>query len=275
MSIRYTKNLTQNSKNLRQDRFKYNQSNVVSRIQSLLTSPSNIVRLVFFDAIGSETTLDDKSSYLKDATLSLSGKSLDNDIKGNARYLNFNASGDYFYFDDSAELSFGDSLVDSAFTFIVCCNPNTMNGDIIAKYDGTTGAAKREYFFAFNSNKLDIALFDNSAGVKYIRTYSGTYTSDIGSWHTYGVTYSGSSAASGLDLYRDGSVVSSTDETNAPYTAMENLNPNVGNYELAGSGAKDLVCSFKIAFLAIIKEQLSATTMLEIDSILRRYVSAL
>jgi hypothetical protein len=260
----------------RHESFFENEEFIKRQILNVLTSPANLRRLVFFDARGAETTLKDKSSNTQNATLSLAASSLDPATAGRAKILNFNASGDFWDFEDADDLSFGNGTADSAFSIVSCIKPNSVSGQICAKYDDTTGNLKREYGLMFLSNKIAFRLYDTSANKTLGRTYNTALTADIGSWHTYISTYNGNSNLTGINVYRDGVNVDDTDSgIGAGYVAMESAGAKVGNYYLDASSAKISILPYVGSFIAIIAEELSQTQVTAIDTLLRRYVGVI
>lgn len=123
--------------------------------------------------------------------------------------------------DDSADFSFDDSG-DNPFS-IAAWIYVTVFGDsqaIVSKYQ----TDKREWLFYMDSlRKLYFVLFDESATVSpYVLADNALSTG----WHFVVATYDstgGATAANGVKIYVDGSLVDSTARNNANYVAMENL----------------------------------------------------
>lgn len=183
----------------------------------------------------------------------------------------------YFEFMDSDDLSFGDGSNDNPFSIIALINPNSVNGNhILTKYDLTTGSEKREWAFYFEAStyKLMTVLNDNSSGGLLQRYYNTALTSDIGTWHTYAMTYNGNSTYSGINLYRDGTTLTCVGTVSGAYTAMENLTAKAGNYRISTTGVKQYTGNSKYGFIAVIAEELSAAQAKEIDSLLRSYIGS-
>lgn len=277
MSIRYTKDGVQNSKTITQDRYRFAESDLLKKFYDIV-SITNVRRLIFFDAVNSDTVLTDKSTNKQNATLSLSASSLDQSISGKLRVLNFNASSDYWEFADADDLSFGNGSVDSKFSIISCINPNNVTTkDIFSKYNITTAQVKTEYRFTFTSaNKLQFLLYiPTSANTNISNLYNTALTGDIGSYHTYVATYDGSKVNTGIKLYRDGSIVSDTPNSGGTYSGMNNTTQVPGNYNINASGAKTAIGSYSASFFAVISDELSQTQITAIDTLLRRYVGVI
>lgn len=238
------------------------QTVVLQRLKSIVTSPSNIKRVIFFDETGATATLKDRSTNLSNAALSADASSLNPDISGNCRVLNFNGT-TYFEFPDADDLSFGNGTSDNPFSIVALINPNTVTSSCIL---GKNSTSNREWYLTFNSTKRLIAVFYDESTGGNIQTYTSARDADIGSWHTYFLTYNGSSTPAGMNLYCDGTILTSTD-AGGTYTAMENLSSTVGNRIAGGSKGNS-----KYGFIAVIAEELSSAQVKEIDSLLRSYI---
>lgn len=130
------------------------------------------------------------------------------------------ASTQYISIADSDSLSFGNATTDNPFTvaFTTKLTDATMSW-AIAKGSSTA----REYLIDFNaSDTFEILLFDNTSS-HYIKTISnGTFTADEGSFIRCVASYDGGGVATGLNLYRNGVLLASTDVTVGTYVAMHN-----------------------------------------------------
>ncbi|MDA1347841.1 MAG: hypothetical protein O3A47_03105 [Chloroflexi bacterium] len=91
---------------------------------------------------------------------------------------------------------------------------------ILSKFDNTTASTKREWDFTF-STYIEALLRDESAGAYIGRNSSGGPALVAGTWYFIGMTYDGSEAASGINLYKDGTAVDDADSSGGVYTAME------------------------------------------------------
>jgi hypothetical protein len=256
--------------------FNRNSQYLVNEFKTIVAD-SNIRRIIFFDATNNETTLKDRSTNKKDATLSLTAANLDSSVDGRLRVLNFNASGDFWDFEDSDDLSFGNGTTDSAFSVIVCVNINSLSGVpmLFAKNDNTTGNTNKEYALYWSANNLYFDLSDNSAGSFILRQSLGGYSADVGKYMTYIGTYSGNSGTSGIKMYRNGVQFDASSASGGTYTAMENKSAKAGNYFTANTGAKSGVCSAKYAFVAIVAEELTQSKVTSIDKLLRQYIGVI
>jgi hypothetical protein len=242
-----------------------------------IVGENNIRRMVFYDRVGNETYLIDRSPNKKNAALSLPASSLGPSTAGKARTLNFNASTKYFEFADADDLSFGNGTADSPMSIVSCLNPDTLaNKIVLAKVDGTTGSTNKEYELYFDGNsKLTFQIWDDSTGGSKSRYYNTASTGDVGKFNTYISTYSGNSSETGINLYANGLVVDDATFNNGTYVAMENKGAKVGNYRLETSGAKGRVGSYKGAFMAILSIELTQAQVTQINQLLRRYVGVM
>ncbi len=274
MSIRYTKDGMQTSKTLKQDRYKYVEADLLKKFNDII-GVLNAKRIVFFDAFGTSTTLDDKSSNNQDASLSLAANSLDPAFSGNLRILNFNdSSADYWQFADAADLQFGNAGTDLPFSVIFCGSPNDANGDFIAKY--SSGTSEREWRMYCTSSKLSFDMRQAANSANFIgRTYSTAITGDIGRYVTYISTYAGTKAESGIKIYRNGARVDDTSASGGTFPGLTNTNALVGCFENGVSTSRSSIKSAKYAFVAIVSIELSEAQIVSIDRILRSFVGVI
>ncbi len=130
---------------------------------------------------------------------------------------------------DHANLSFGNGVADSAFSISawIYVTDSGVTETIFAKYDYQTGSELREYYFRlFHGHHLYFVLHDDSVN----RFASILQTGDLSvGWHHVVATYDGTGgalAASGMELYVDGSSVVHLHNFGNPnfadYVAMEN-----------------------------------------------------
>lgn len=154
---------------------------------------------------------------------------------------------------DTASLSFGNSINDTAVSIAVLCNvtDTAVARSLFTKWD--SGNVALEY--AFNVTAADllaVSFRDQSATVSAVRASNAAITQ--GSWRLFGFSYTGAggaTAADGITLYDNGSVLASTPTNNAAYVAMENLSepPCIGaisshtSQYLDGSMAMVLICT--------------------------------
>jgi hypothetical protein len=90
---------------------------------------------------------------------------------------------------------------------------------VATKYEN----ANREYLFTTDSSdRLSLALYDNSNGTRIQRKYNTALTSFQGQWINVVGTYDGSSLSSGINIYLNGTRVDDIDGNLGTYIAMEN-----------------------------------------------------
>jgi len=138
--------------------------------------------------------------------------------------LDFDGVDEYVLVQDTDDLSFGNGTAGSDRPFSVTAWVNM--DDAVQFPVFTKGAdASREYRFDFvnPTSQLQLDLRDQSTGAS-IRTRSDErHEAYNGRWIFVGATYDGSAAAAGINLYRNGVLIPSTDSDSASYVAMENL----------------------------------------------------
>lgn len=136
---------------------------------------------------------------------------------------------------DNAAYSFGNGTTDSVFSiaawvFITGFAPQ----DILTKWDASTGSQVREWRFFLASNRtVFLDLYDESANAFMRR--NTTIGLSVG-WNFIVATYDATEANTGIKLYVNGSLASSTGFMSGTYTAMENGVTKVVIGAFTGSG---------------------------------------
>lgn len=250
---------------------------VISEIYNTVSTPDNVYGLWFFDETGATATIKDRSPKGLNLTLSKNANLLDPAFSGLAPSLQFNASDEYFEANDNDVFSFGDGSTDYPFSIITLVNLNAIdNRTILAKYDTTTGAEKKEWWFGLDSaNKLRFNLYDTSANASISTYYDILPTGDIGKIKVYGATYNGSSINTGLNIYRDGVKINDQYAYSGTYKAMENLAAKVSNSYLDNSSSRVAIQSAKNFIVLLVKEELSSEQMKGLSQLLLGYANSL
>ena len=198
--------------------------------------------------------------------MSANASTLSPNVIESCRVLNFTSNA-YWEFADIDDLSFGNGSTDSPFSIVVCINPNDINTNTIGKMDSTAGNTKKEYLLNFSSNLWYWRLYDNVNGGQIGQAYASSMAGDIGSYHTYISTYSGSKTSAGCKLYRDGVNLSTSSQASGSDTAMSNTTSKIANYVINSGGAKAGYGNYKASFMAIIAEELSAAQVKDIHNL--------
>lgn len=120
---------------------------------------------------------------------------------------------------DAANLSFGNSTTDSACSFL-CRVKFTSIGSVIQFIRKGAAATLREYVLRYDAGKLEFRLFDQSSGGYIEATFTVSLTTGV--WYEFAGTYDGSGSQSGIELYKDGTLLAATKTLSGSYTAMEN-----------------------------------------------------
>lgn len=132
--------------------------------------------------------------------------------------VDFDGADDYVDLGDSNTFSFGDGSTDSAFSGSMWVyRDNASNHSLLSKM----ATSNREWNFYVYSNKLTLALFDESANAYIGRRYNSALIS--GAWSHIAFTYNGNGTTGGIKLYLNGSQVDDTNLSSGSYSAMENL----------------------------------------------------
>jgi hypothetical protein len=136
--------------------------------------------------------------------------------------LDFNGVSDRVTIADTTGIfNFGDGFVDRPFTVHAWVNmDDATNFRIVGK--------SNEWLLSFDaSDKLRLSLFDGSASDSIDVISVDTYTSDQGDWVLYSATYNGLGSVSGMKLYRNGVLLSSTTSSTGTYITMEDTGNNL------------------------------------------------
>ncbi len=123
---------------------------------------------------------------------------------------------------DRPEFSVVDSgSADLPFSMSVLVNMDD-DEDFIFFDKGGVVSTDREYVLAsFGATGIFTFRIFDSDGDFIGRTFTGL-SADVGSYHTYAITYDGTQAASGIKLYRDGVQVDTTDDNSGAYDQAQN-----------------------------------------------------
>jgi|2_EtaG_2_1085320.scaffolds.fasta_scaffold02966_4 hypothetical protein len=162
-------------------------------------------------------------------------------IFGEAALLN--GTDAYISVVDHADLSFGDSSSDSAFSVTAWIRVENAPFPMISKGVLNTDAEYRMELD--NTGKILFRLFDESEADTYIgRKYDTALAQLVGRWAFASFTYDGSSTSAGMKIYVNGEQVDDIDDENGAYTAMEDLGGEfrIGRHDTAyAPGAIDAV----------------------------------
>lgn len=143
-------------------------------------------------------------------------------VVGSATSVSYTAaSSQYATIPDAANLSFGDGTNDSPFSIVVWQNQTTATATQVLLSKRDTGASAEEWVLYNDTNSLELALYDNSAGPAAIIVDATALAT--GSWLNIAATYDGSRANSGMKLYSAAALLTVTPSVSGTYVAMENL----------------------------------------------------
>ena len=109
---------------------------------------------------------------------------------------------------------------------------STTHENILGKVvSGLTVQGWRPFFIGANGTTFQYGLFNNwgGGGGNFLNVTSPTNTITTATWIYIAATYTGSSAASGVTLYKDGSALSSTiNRDTLTATILNNISPEIG-----------------------------------------------
>jgi len=150
--------------------------------------------------------------------------------------LDFDGTNEYVNIPDADELSFGAN----PFSVSVWLNRDEIRNKFIIEkkneYDFRGSNATRYFFTCYDTNTSN-----------YIRVTSTATDAPAGEWINVTVTIDGSGLASGLTLYQNGVLISSTNTTVGTYVQMQNTTSDLtlGRTSAAYEGLMDNVCLFE------------------------------
>ena len=150
--------------------------------------------------------------------------------------LYFDGKNEYVNIPDADELSFGAN----PFSVSVWLNRDEIRNKFIIEkkdeYDFRGSNATRYFFTCYDTNTSN-----------YIRVTSTATDAPAGEWINVTVTGDGSGLASGLTLYQNGVLISSTNTTVGTYVQMQNTTSDLtlGRTSAAYEGLMDNVCLFE------------------------------
>ena len=213
--------------------------------------------------IGTETTTSlDRSRNARTLTYSATFAS-QYAVLGSGLTASFDGSTDDGSYPDAANLTFGNSVVDSPFSIFAWLNVTSSAAikDILTKLDLTTGSTKREWtFFVSAADKLNLVLHDESVPATIGRLYNTAITTGANIFVCG--TYSGSGAASGIKLYVATSAVAlaqldDTGNSAGAYVAMEDLAATVRLGDETGAAATGNFFSGTMGSVGLVANELN------------------
>ncbi|MDD4353955.1 MAG: DUF2341 domain-containing protein, partial [Candidatus Nanoarchaeia archaeon] len=198
---------------------------------------------------GTGTSTYDVSSNSLTTTLS---EAVFNSTAINGYSIRFNTD-DLISIADSDKLSFTDgSGTDKPFSLSYWIKPESTGNQWLINKRSATGHEWQMYLY---SGALGFTCFSNGESIEYI-TANITNPLVINQWNYVSATYDGSELSSGMNIYLNGVLLSTTKTKSAGYTGMSNT---VSNVVLGSAGWNyGIYLNGSIDELAIYNKQLSA-----------------
>lgn len=141
--------------------------------------------------------------------------------QGHGYLQTFDGAANFGSAPDTADLTFGNGVTDSAFSIVALANVTDTAAarNLLAKWNAT--GSQREYVFnVASTDVLVLNLRDEALAVTPFRASDAAITQ--GSPHLFACTYDGTggaTAANGIVLYQDAAVIASTATNQATYVA--------------------------------------------------------
>jgi len=213
---------------------------------------------------GSNWTINDYGSGGNDGTSSGMDSSnlVVSDLQQTSGYspyaLSLDGINDYLDCGDSDTFSFGNSTTDSPFSISAWIYMNDATTFRIVSKVGTNG---NEYFLSNGGDdKLNFILYDTFGSGNIRAKYDTALTSYEGQWiHIVG-TYSGVNRQNGIELYLNGSLLTTLKVLNSPYTAMSNTTQPLE----IGRSASSSYANGTFSNVSVFNIELSSTQVTEI-----------
>ncbi|MFC1691007.1 LamG-like jellyroll fold domain-containing protein [Nanoarchaeota archaeon] len=152
----------------------------------------------------------------------------------------FDGTEDYIEIPNDASIDFSNT---DPFSISAWVKTTQYSGMFVAKIDGSPFTG---YEFLVYADQLSVWLINNYGGGNYLFVQeTGTGAVNDGNWHHVTMTYNGSSSASGVKLYVDGSKITTTTEVDSLSASISSTTPvrigERGDNELDYNGLIDEV----------------------------------
>jgi hypothetical protein len=208
---------------------------------------------------GALTSVTDSSGNGNTVTTTASTQPTFKALDQSTTSLSFDGSNDYLDCGGSADFSFTDGAGnDSAFSISAWVKLDANNRSRVV------GKGNAEWLFGTNANnKLSLYLWSNDTTSAYIAQEENTALA-TGTWHHIVATYDGSNNASGIKIYRAGSLVTMSNASSGSYAgmALQQGALRIGQWEVNASvmdGLVDEVAVFNSALSASEVSSLAAS----------------
>jgi hypothetical protein len=245
---------------------------LINAIYGIIT-PANIIGLWIFDST-SGTTITDRGLLSHNLTTNSDISTLTKGYSGLSPYIQILGNAEKYNAGDHSDFSFGNGATDNAFSIVSLCYPQGNNNrTILAKYDVTTGATKREFrFYTDSSQNLLFALYDESANAVIARRVLSE-TLPLNKTMVLTATYDGSATVGGLKIYRNGIQIDNNSVTSGTYIAMENTTTPMQSLIISTTGSEVFGFYGLQNVLIIAKEQLTQTQITRLQYLLFGYAN--
>ena len=139
----------------------------------------------------------------------------------------FNSTGDSLRTTTDTDFNFA---VNQAFTISAWVNVASVGGNQFIFSHQIGNATARGYALQLTAADFEMKVWDDVGGGKYFGTYTNADVIAINTWYHLTAVYSGNSAATGIDLYKNGVLMTSTDYTAGTVATITNTGGvTVGN----------------------------------------------
>ena len=205
------------------------------------------------ECVHGELYLSDEALYIAGSTADVNDAALSKyqGLLGNSYSISLDGTNDYMDCGGDSDFSFTDgSGNDSAFSISAWVKLDANNRSRVV------GKGDVEWLFGTNANnKLSLYLWSNDTTTVHIAQEENTALA-TGAWHHIVATYDGSNNASGIKIYRAGSLVTMSNASSGSYAGMASQQGSlrIGQWELNASVMDGLVDE-----VAVFNSELSAS----------------
>ena len=161
-----------------------------------------------------------------------------------------------------------DGSTDKAFSisaWIYVGDVSADNGPFVAKSNNTI-SVRNEYIFKHASGEVQFFIYDSAlnANGNALRAQANAATLSDATWHHVVMTYDGSTNASGIKIYTDGSQTATTNSEAGTYVRLRNTATPLTFGATEDTSNANRVFEDKLADICIFDKELSATEVTEI-----------
>ena len=188
----------------------------------------------------------------------------------NKKAISLDGTNDIVIVSDQDIFSPTDGSTDKAFSisaWVYVGDVSADNGPFVAKSNNTI-AVRNEYIFKHNNGEVQFFLYDSAlnANGNAIRSQANAATLSDATWHHVVMTYDGSTNASGIKIYTDGSQTAATNDETGTYVRLRNSSTPLTFGATEDAGNANRVFEDRMADVVLFDKELSSAEVTEVYS---------